>query len=898
MAPGLYNITPLEPLIEAGFTLLTPNYRLARRIKTEWNARRIAAGDRVWEPLSVQPLESWLLERWELAVSLDLVPPVTPLAPAQALELWRQVISQQATHSPDYHLLRPSAAAELANQARDTLRRWQVNMQSPGIRQLFDLDRDCGTFLHWLTLFEQRLAASGQCTVVDCLAQLPALAGQLPTVRVALLEFGELAPLVRAALHAISAQVLEIKTQSPPGERRLHSFSDERAELQTVAAWAAGLHRANPTTTIGIVLSDMGHDRVALEYLLRREFDCLGTSYNSLPVNFSTGISLAQAPLVRDALAVLAMGLQHTTVPGAVTLLRSRFLDLPDAQGALAQHFVAQLYRAGREILAVSDLRDIAANMSLGDHQGLTLGRHLLALDRMKVLRRRALPSIWLARFSEVLSMWGWPGTQGLDSLEFQQLELWHRTLDALRAYDAVCPPVDFSTALHLLRECCTQQISQPQTADSPVQVLGPLEAAGLTFEHLWLCGMQGANWPAATRANPFIPVSLQSQLHMPHASPEREWAFGEALLQQYARCSRILHASYCRHVDGIVDLPSALLADFIPQVLPEPPTVAAQWTRSYSKSTLEKVADHQAPRLHQAHQATIKGGSGVLEDQSQCPFRAFARHRLGVAPLGSFSVALSAADRGSLLHAALFAVWGEIGDSAALLALSDSDREQTVERAVHAALSGVPQRRRRAIGTAFWQLEAQRLNTVLHEWLAVECQRSAFSVVQREQDITLQLAQLTLVLRIDRIDQLPDGSRVIIDYKSGIGTVQDWLGARPAKPQLLLYSIAEPDTAAALAFAQVRPRECRYVGLGRIAAANGIHTDISRVVKGTMHAPDWAALNARWSENLERIATTFVAGDAQVDPLAPATCTRCGLQPLCRVEWSADVSQAQGAAQ
>lgn len=884
MAQGLYDITPLEPLIEAGCTLLTPNYRLARRIKAEWDARHIAARHRVWEPLSVQPLESWLLGQWELAVSLDLLPPVTPLTAAQALELWRQVISQQQLHSPDYHLLRPTAAAELASHARDTLRRWQVDMYGPSIRQSFELDRDCGTFLWWLKLFEQRLTASGQCTLVDCLAQLPGLAGQLPAPRVALLEFGELAPLERAALRALSAQVLEVKAQSKPRQRLLYSFSDKRAELQAVAAWAADLHRINPTTTIGIVLSDMGGDRTALEYLLRREFDCLGKNYNSLPVNFSTGITLAQAPLVRDALAVLGMGLVHTTVPTVVGLLRSRFLDLPDAQSALAARFVAQLYAAGQEVLAVSDLRDAAANIRLGDAKGLALGRHLLALYRMRVLRQRARPSLWALRFSEALALWGWPGAATLDSLEFQQLELWHRTLDELRAYDAVCESIDFGDALQLLRECCTRQISQPQTADSPLQVLGLLEAAGLTFDHLWLSGMQGSGWPAAPYPSPFIPVRLQSQLHMPHASAEREWDFGRALMAQFANSCRTLHASYCRQVDGVSDLPSALLQDFTDQAMPALPVVATQWARSHRERVLEVVADHQAPR---AHQSSIRGGSSLLEDQSLCPFRAFARHRLRVDPLGSFSITVSAADRGSLLHAALFALWGEICDSTALLALSDSQQEQTVARAVQTALSD---KRLSTPSAAYWQLEAQRLAALLHEWLAVERERSAFSVVQREQEITLQLAQLSIALRVDRVDQLPDGSRVIIDYKSGVCTVQDWLGDRPAKPQLLLYGIAEPDTAAALAFAQVRPRECRYVGLGRAAAANGISVDIARAVKPRMNEKDWLALNERWRQILERLANAFVQGDAPVDPLTPATCMRCGLQPLCRVDMSAEI--------
>ena len=196
-----------------------------------------------------------------------------------------------------------------------------------------------------------------------------------------------------------------------------------------------------------------------------------------------------------------------------------------------------------------------------------------------------------------------------------------------------------------------------------------------------------------------------------------------------------------------------------------------------------------------------------------------------------------------------------------------------------------MPGGRRRILGAAYWRLEGLRLAGLLHEWLAVERQRSSFVVLQREQDIRLELAQLQIRLRVDRIDQLPDGSQVIIDYKSGSSRVQDWLGERPAKPQLLLYGIAAPEAVSALAFAQVRPRDSRFVGLGQVAAAPGIQTDIAKVIADGMGASDWQSLNQQWRENLERLAQAFVAGAAQVDPLAPASCTWCGLQSLCRID-------------
>lgn len=888
MPRTLYDITPLVPLVEAGYVLLTPNLRLARRIKSEWDASRATAGAAAWESIEVLPLESWLQQQWQHGVALGLLPARVQIGPAQVTELWQQIIAQDEQESGSYHLLRPTAAAELAGQARETLVRWQVDTAKPRIRQDFELDTDCGTFLRWLDLFEKRLTAAGQVTTVDSIRQLLHCTGQFPPARVALLEFDDIPPLHRAVTDALAEEVLEISPTAAPAERRLYPFADKRAEMQAVARWAAAMSREHATASIGIVLSDMASDRVSLEYLLRREFECLGENYASLPVNFSTGISLDRAPVVRDALAVLAMSGRRSSVIAVQALLRSRFLELPDAETALANYFIRRLFEAGREELDTADLRYAASEITLGDARGLTLGRHLLTVSGMRELRQPGLPSEWIERFSQVLEVWGWPGHGPLDSLEFQQVDLWYRTLDEFRGYDAVCKAMDFERALQLLRNSCSRQMSQPQTADGYVQVLGPLEAAGLTFDQLWVTGMQAGRWPAAARPNPFIPQMLQRHLQMPHATAEREWTFATGLLAQYERSTPLLHTSYCRELDDVPELPSPLLEGFELADVPLSPAVDPRWLAQWQQRQLVHLEDELAPPPGAVELDDISGGSGLLEDQSQCPFRAFARRRLRVEPLPEFSLALSPADRGSLLHDALNALWGGIEDHRSLLALGDTEEATAVTEAVQAAITAVPGGPRRRLGAAYWRLEGQRLSTLLREWLSVERTRGEFAVGERELDVSLALGPLQLRLRVDRIDLLPDGSQVIIDYKSGISRVQDWLDERPARPQLLLYGIASPDAAAALAFAQVRPRDCKFVGLGQVEAAPGISTDISAVVGERMDADDWESLNARWRDNLERLAAEFVEGRAEVNPLNAASCTWCGLQPLCRINAAA----------
>tara|TARA_R110001599_G_scaffold353512_1_gene593436 strand:- start:27848 stop:30526 length:2679 start_codon:yes stop_codon:yes gene_type:complete len=880
----LYDITPLLSLVDDGFVLLTPNLRLARRIKSEWDTRMAASGASVWQPVPVLPLESWLQQRRQEGVTRGLIPALMQIGPAQALELWQQIIAGDEQDSDNYSLLRPAAAGELAAQARETLLRWQVDTSNPTVRQNFRLDEDCGTFLRWLDLFEKQLAAAGLCTTVDAVHQLLSCAAHMPKSRVALLEFDDIPPLYRSAVHALAKEVQEVSPDAAAAERRMYTFADGRSELQAVAHWAATTSTKQPEATLGIVLSDMATDRVALEYLLRREFKCLGENYTSLPVNFSTGIPLDRTPVARDALAALAMAGRRCSVSAVESLIASRFLKVPDADTPLANYFIHRLYNAGREYLDTADLRYLASETKLGEEKGLVLGQILVNIASMRELRQNALPSAWIERFSQVLELWGWPGNGPLDSLEYQQVELWYRTLDEFRSYDTVCDSMNMERALQLLRSSCARQMSQPQTADGNVQVLGPLEAAGLAFDQLWLCGMQAGRWPAAARPSPFIPQSLQRELQMPHATAEREWAFAAGLLAQYSGSTAILHASYCRQLDDVPELPSALLEGFQAAEIELPPTVNANWLEQWQQRRMVRVEDTLAPAIAAAELEDIGGGSAVLEDQSQCPFRAFARRRLRVEPLPDFSLALSPADRGSLLHDALNALWAKLNDHATLLALDDKTEAAAVSEAAQAAIMAFPAGRRRQFGAAYWGLEGQRLTSLLTEWLALEKNRAEFTVAQRELDVSFALGPLQLRLRVDRIDRLGDGSQMIIDYKSGISRVQDWLGERPGKPQLLLYAIAAPGEAAALAFGQARPRDCKFVGLGRVAAAPGIGTDIAAVVGDRMDVSDWDSLNSRWRDNLERLAQEFVNGEAQVDPLNNNSCTWCGLQPLCRV--------------
>ena len=882
MASGqqLYNLDPLLPFIEGDFTLITPNFRLARRIKSQWDRLQQARGARSWPRLDVYPLDHWLLQQWQHYRRIGQLPPLTLLQDLQSRYLWRQVIEERP-EGEALSLLRPTAAAELASSARDTLIRWRVDRARLSAA-IYPDDRDCHSFLAWLEEFERRLAKGSHCTGADTQSALLQVS-PVAQSRLVLVDFDDITPLARSCLDHLASDWRQCSSVAGVAPHRAVAFADHADELAAVARWAASSVREQPESSVGIVLVDMEGDRQPLEYLLRREFDCLGERYTSLPVNFTTGISLDRAPVVRDALAMLELAGDSIPLPTLESLLNTRFSRLLDRQSAASDALLRLLRDQGLRQVDPGRLRFLTNREDEEGRPLLQLGAVLESVSALRLRRKRQLPSEWLAVIREILDCWGWPGPGPLDSLEYQQLEQWYSTLEQFCGLDQVAGQLDLQGMLRSLRRACQGQVSQPKTEDSNIQVLGPLEAAGLRFDHLWLCGLQASRWPAPARANPFIPPSLQADLAMPHATPQREWIYVEGLMSQYLGTAGEAVASFCRDIDGAPELPSALIADW-PRTEGAPrEELPDYWLAARGGLELTGMEDSRAPAVGELERSELRGGSATLEDQSNCPFRAFARRRLRLQPLGDYRVALTAAERGTLLHDALYILWGELGDSEQLAALNDSSLATLADSSARSAVESVPAGLRELVGLASLDLERQRLAATLLEWLAIERQRGPFRVVAREEAQLLEIAGLQLRLRIDRIDEVEGGGRLLIDYKSSSPRIADWLGARPAAPQLPLYASAS-DEVDAIAFADLRPRRQAFAGLGQLADIPGVKVDLEKALKNYSEAQAWPALLQEWRTTLKGLAQDFLAGAAEVDPL-PQACTYCGLQPLCRID-------------
>jgi ATP-dependent helicase/nuclease subunit B len=185
---------------------------------------------------------------------------------------------------------------------------------------------------------------------------------------------------------------------------------------------------------------------------------------------------------------------------------------------------------------------------------------------------------------------------------------------------------------------------------------------------------------------------------------------------------------------------------------------------------------------------------------------------------------------------------------------------------------------------TQYLSLEKQRLLKLLQEWIALEKERSPFIVATNEKSTTLTIGNLPLTIRIDRIDELANGEKLIIDYKTGKNNdINSWFSDRPEEPQLPLYALLDPDNTIGISFAQISPGEICFKGVSRYALdIKGIKilSDIKKTV-----ALSWGEQIKQWHTHLTSLSNDFYHGDARVNPKEPSqTCTWCALKPLCRI--------------
>ena len=684
-------------------------------------------------------------------------------------------------------------------------------------------------------------------------------------------------------------------------------LAEADAEHRAIAQWAAKQLAKNPEMQLGIVVPNLGKSRDAIEAVLDDALHPVMSSPSQVEAprsfNFSLGKPLSRHPLINVALELIAFATLASSADEVEQSRVSELLRSPYWSASIAEADTrAQLEASMREKLpattTLARVRSFSRWFDRDDNQHLSqLMTHLAGIDSTpSQWKRRAAPAIWAVRFRELLQAAGWPGERRLASHEYQARQAFMGELDKLAVLDDIVGEIKVRDAQRRLSQLCNVHVFQPETIGEPrIQVVGMLEAAGMHFDALWVMGMTDDVWPPLPAPNPLLSAESQRRAGSPNASAQVQLEFARLIHQRLLRCAPQIIFSFS-HMDGATELrPSPILAALASDrgikmdALSHPPPLGGG--DDYLALRADDRVDNIAPSVGEGEH--IHGGTGLLQAQAICPAWAYFRYRLGATKLRAPVEGLDPSARGRIVHEALRSFWVATKLSAALLALSNTERSAAINIAVNAALDAFDADHRDApLPPVFRALECERLQHLLGNWIAVELQRELpFTVVCAEEKVTVDLAGIECNLRIDRIDELSDGRRIVIDYKTGTTpALKKFAEPRLAEPQLPIYATVAPvdQPPAAVAYGRVRIDDARFEGIaaddGLLPGVAGVDSDKGRRVFKAQQFADWQAVVRFWRSSLADIAREVKAGEASVRVVDEADLDYCDVQPLLRL--------------
>jgi ATP-dependent helicase/nuclease subunit B len=890
MVDTYFDITPYLSAIAKGELIITANNRLRNHMLRAYGQQQIETTN-VWRSPRIYSLSQWIGLNWDLLQRRAYTPAAQRIINnLQRQTLWEKIIGESSLAAA---LLQPEPLAQAADSALRNLELWQINEeQVRNAEPLLNNQSNTYCWLTWLGEFRARLAQLGFITQESANQILIEAfkGGQLNNEAIIhITGFDDIPPQYQDLINSACHQLHNIKLDNQQTQIIRTETQNGEAEFRAAALWSKEQLEQNPAAMIGIIVPDLGQCRDQVERIFVEVFEPLAALPDrpryTLPFNFSAGTPLGATPIITATLDLLELQKSSWDLEAICNLLLSPFFGDADKELVLRTHLIQTLRKLGKFTISLSDLRYHCQKLStkLGIAESDTnLAPRLVQLEnyRRQTFNNHTAQH-WSDFFQQHLQLLGWPGTRRLDSQEHQQLTLWNQVVEQFLQLDGTGIQFNYTGAIQQLRSIAGKTPFQAQTPNSPIQILGALEGAGLQFSHCWVMGLHHRQWPPVPVPNPLLPGNLQHKKKMPHASAERELQFARALTDHYRQCAPLVVFSSAHSDDASELSPSALIRHItltpIDNLIRASDSISTENYRAVAATNaLEIINTAQAPQLTIGEEP-VRGGASLFKEQGACPFNAFARLRLGATSIDEPVAGFSAIERGNLLHEALAIIWRELKDQQRLLALDESALTELVSKTTQIAVDSLKQKRGTSLGVFYAQLEQERLTHLLLEWLAQEKTRPAFTVVAIEQEVVLTFADLPLRLRIDRIDQLQNGELILIDYKTGHPKAQSWLGERMDEPQLPLYAVTATTPVAAIAFAQINAKVMKWIGTGELTIQH------DGIFPGKQ---SWEQQLQDWQMHLHQLATDFIQGDARVDVKNPTVAQYAeDLLPLNRLQ-------------
>jgi probable DNA repair protein len=763
------------------------------------------------------------------------------LTTQQSRYLWRRILAKSSKELVNEGLL------HALEEAWTRCHLWQTDFSHPS----FTHTPQTGEFQRWALELQDELNKIGAITEVQLANYLLDQSCHYPYQNLIWACFDDYTPQQIALQNYFSeqgCQNFDYDLSEETSHPNCFAAKDSNDEYQQLIYWLKE-RLAHNEKSIAVVVPDLQSQAQPLKRLLQQQ---LGAQFN-----ISLGQALSDFPLVADALCWLELDEEQLSVYQAQLLLHSPYLAFSQTEMLARAQF-----REDSKILQELYFTKAALVKELNS----TVPKLAELLKSLVNYPQKDSPEAWISHFKNRLRTLGFPGEYSLNSASYQCYQRFLTLFDEFRQFALLSKEMTKSEAFSLFKNLAKSTIFQAKNGAANIQILGLLEAAGCTFDSLWVTGLTDLCLPQKAKLSAFIPISLQREKQMPYASPARELKLAQKVLSRLGLSAQHVVFSYPQLSDDKPNLPSPLIANF-------PAFPAYDLIKKVKPLALVNfVENYEIPF---GEDEKVAGGTAILANQAKCPFRAFATHRLHAKASLTVSDGPDAKERGQLIHKVMELLWQSLQNQKTLLTLAPQQLDKAIEQALCQALEPIIQQRPYSFSTLIQDVELVKLRNLVHACLDWERQRPAFEVEALEEAFTINLAGIDFKVRVDRLDKLEDGSKWIIDYKSSLPTSMPWKEERPKEPQLLLYALLD-ETINGLLFAQLKAGQLTCKGF---SAENHSLPGLSTLKKDEQ----WSEYRQHWQSQLNELAEEFSQGHCQPQPSSAAVCQLCDLQNLCR---------------
>ncbi|MCE3254211.1 MAG: hypothetical protein K0Q67_3231, partial [Cellvibrio sp.] len=550
MVDTYFDITPYLQAIDSGELIITANNRLRNHMLRAYGQRRIETAN-VWPSPRIYSLSQWIGLNWELLQRRAYAPAAQRIINnLQRQTLWEKIIGESSLAAA---LLQPEPLAQAADSALRNLELWQLSEeQVRAAEPLLTAQSNTYCWLTWLGEFRARLAQLGFITQEMANHIVTAAFKTCELTQESIIHltgFDDIPPQHQDLVNSACHELRSIKLDHQQTQLIRTETQNSEAEIRAAALWSKIQLEQNPASMIGIIVPNLGQCRDQVERIFVEVFEPLAALPDhpryTLPFNFSAGTPLGATPIITATLELLELQKSSWDLAAICNLLLSPFFGDADQELVLRAHLIQRLRKLGKFTISLSDLRyhcqKLSSKLGLAESAATLVSR----LVQLENYRRQSFgdhpAQYWCDFFQQHLQLLGWPGTRRLDSQEYQQLTLWNQVLENFLQLDGTGIQFNYPNAIQQLRSIAGKTPFQAQTPNSPIQILGALEGAGLQFSHCWVMGLHHRQWPPVPAPNPLLPASLQRTQKMPHASAERELQFARALTEHYRQCAPLV---------------------------------------------------------------------------------------------------------------------------------------------------------------------------------------------------------------------------------------------------------------------------------------------------------------------------------------------------------------------